>query len=126
MTRRELGGVIPLFLVAVACGGDDDDDGPAVDAAAGGPDGTPADAAPLASFPGNTNDASGHFHLFTVQCADLGLDTVTYAATGSGHTHSIVLNAVQLSSLAAGATVTFETSDGHPHEWTVTKPANAC
>ena len=110
-----------------ACGGDDDDDsGPSADAAAGGPDAVRADARSLDAFPGNTDDTSGHFHTFTVQCADLTETQATYTASGSGHNHTITLNSLELANLAAGDTVAFNTSDGHAHSWTVTKPAMAC
>ncbi|RMH41012.1 MAG: hypothetical protein D6689_12065 [Deltaproteobacteria bacterium] len=118
---------VPTVLHVAACGGygdDDDDTTGGADASAGGPDGSGT----VDSFIGQTSssDTSGHSHTFTVLCADLDKASVTYTATGSGHTHTITLDMTQLQSLAAGNEVTFDTSDSHPHSWSVRKPSNAC
>ena len=105
---------VPAVLQMTACG---DDDG-----------GGGADAANATTF-NVSSTMSGHTHSLTVVCADLGSTSdVTYTSgTASGHSHQVTIPAADLATIMGGGSVTIDTSDGgHPHAWTVSKPANAC
>lgn len=126
MNRRSFllrcGGValsVPAVLYATACSSSGDDDSPP--GGGGGPD-----SAPVTSFTA-LGTLSGHAHQIEILCADLTSDGVTYVSTATnGHTHQVTLNAGQLSEIAAGHTVTVNTTDSHPHQWVITKPSSAC
>jgi len=105
---------IPAILHATACSGDDE------------PGGASPDSAPATSFTA-MGTLSGHTHEIEIQCADLSSGGVTYTSTSTnGHTHDVTLSADQLADIAAGVTVTVNTTDLHPHEWIISKPSTAC
>ena len=124
MNRRNffvrVGGLVvavPSVLHLVACGDAGESDG------SGGAGGAPAGD----TFEGETTASAGHTHTVTVRCSDVAAgDGVTYTSSkAGGHTHSVTLSAVQLSKLALGETVTFETNSLHLHSWMLS-PGDAC
>lgn len=125
MNRRDffirIGGMVvavPPILHLVACG-----DGGGGGDSAGGTGGTSNGD----DLIGETTESAGHVHTVTVHCADvLAGDAVTYTSSKtSGHTHGVTLNSVQLSKLAAGESVTFETNSLHLHTWVIS-PGDGC
>jgi hypothetical protein len=104
----------PIVLQITACG---DDSG-------GGP------AANTDRFTFQGTD-SGHSHTAEITCAQLrgGADlTLSNRADGIHAPHTdIVITASQLTTILGGGTVMVNTtSQGHPHTWSISRPAGAC
>jgi hypothetical protein len=116
MRRRELltsALGLPAVLWAVSCGGDDG----------------PADANFQTSFQTQSEtNTSGHRHVLTVVCADLGGGDVRYTTSeAADHVHAVTITRAELADIAAGQSVTKAITDqGHSHTWVFTKPATAC
>ena len=106
-------GAVPVVLWAVACGGQD----------------AAPDANVQTSFQATSQvGASGHLHVLTIMCADLGSGDVRYVTSEAAeHTHALTMTRAELGVLADGQTVTKSITDqGHTHVWTLTTPATAC
>jgi hypothetical protein len=74
----------------------------------------------------NAGDDSGHLHRFELPCADLAGPTRSYPTDGEDHQHSVVLEAADLSAVAAGETVVIAFTDGHEHTFRIALPAGSC
>jgi len=116
MRRRDLlikSVSVPTVLWAVACGGGDGD----------------PDANFQTSFQATSEtNTSGHRHILTVQCSDIGGGDVRYVTSESAnHTHMVTVTRAELTTIGAGSTVTKSITDqGHSHTWLLMKPSTAC
>ena len=72
------------------------------------------------------NSDSSHPHEFTMRCADEGASEMNYVATGSGHTHDVLLTEQDLIDVFEGRAVTKQTNDTHPHTWLIEMPPAGC
>jgi hypothetical protein len=72
------------------------------------------------------DDSSGHVHELVILCGDEGSPSVTYTATGAGHTHPVSLSGQELESIFAGGQVVIDTNDSHPHTWVISMPGTGC
>lgn len=140
MTRRRfLGSVLlaagaPVLagLPTSGCGGEEDDVAPDADESPSPADAanvldsnaTGSDAHEVDAFMCVVTDASGpsdtHGHVVFIPKADVEnpLDR-TYTSTGGTHDHTFSITAAELMELAATCSVTVQSSDTHPHTWTI-------
>jgi hypothetical protein len=105
---------IPIVIQVVGCGEDDSS-----------PTGQPTDRLSFSAT------LSGHSHTGVITCTQLngGVDvTVTSSSGGSPvHNHTFTVTMQQLATLMSGGTVTISTSSaGHPHDWSISRPAGVC
>ena len=120
MTTALLGA--PLLIKLTACS---DDGGGGGTTTSGGTTTTGGGGGGNPAFRISNSDTS-HPHSFVIVCADVDKETVTYTAGGSGHTHPVTLSGDQIADILDGQTVTVETTDLHPHTWTITMPSDGC
>jgi len=107
--------VLPILLLASACGGDSKEDIPEPDANLG-----------LTEFTITNTDASGETHSLTITCEDLQSETAITLVTSGAHQHSIRIEVADLEAIVAGDSVTLTFTEGHEHSFTIEKPADAC
>jgi hypothetical protein len=74
------------------------------------------------SFTAVNEDDSGHSHSFLVQCSHRGQGGWVYTATGA-HSHQVRVSDDDLAAALVGQVVTLKTTDLHPHNWVLRKPA---
>lgn len=127
MRRRSflvhLGGSLaatPLLFTLTGCTTEDER---APSRPGGGGDGT-GDTEPTGFVIRNSD--SSHPHEFTMRCADEGASAMNYVATGSGHTHEVLLTEQELIDVFEGRAVTKQTNDSHPHTWLIEMPSSGC
>lgn len=110
----------PAVLHLAGCVADYGDDDGGDTGGANNPGGAAA-----AQFMVVNSDQSGHQHSFFIKCSHASSDGWTYQATGA-HTHSVNLSRAQLQEIFSGKQVVVQTTDGHPHTWTIQMPAAQC
>jgi hypothetical protein len=107
--------VLPILLVAGACGGDSKQEISEPDADLG-----------RTEFTITNTDASGESHSLTITCEDLQSETAITLVTSGAHQHSIRIEVADLEAIVAGDSVTLTFTEGHEHTFTIEKPADAC
>ncbi|HEU5057887.1 MAG TPA: hypothetical protein VFU21_15250 [Kofleriaceae bacterium] len=130
MNRRDLLRKLPVVLavpagikLVAACTTEiDGNPPPAGGGGGGGGSGGGGDATQFAVM---NADASGHSHMFWIECDQRGAGPWTYTAEGA-HTHEVTISAEQLDQVFLGQAVTIETNGTHPHTWVIQMPSGMC
>ena len=131
MNRRDLLRKLPVVLavpatlkLVAACTTEIDGNPPPAGGGGGG-GGSGGGGGDATQFAVMNSDASGHSHMFWIECDQRGAGPWTYTAEGA-HTHEVTISAEQLDQVFLGQAVSIETNGTHPHTWVIQMPSGMC